>query len=47
MKGLSGKESYFLPFFPFFVDFLPAFFFAMDAVTSSWQSRLTVPKAAC
>jgi hypothetical protein len=48
--GLNGlKEgTYFLPFFPFFVLFLAAFFLAgMWTVTSSWQIRLTVPKAAC
>ena len=45
----SLKEgTYFLPFFAFFVLFLAAFFLAgMWTVTSSWQIRLTVPKAAC
>jgi hypothetical protein len=45
----SLKEgTYFLPFFAFFVLFFAAFFLAgMWTVTSSWQIRLTVPKAAC
>jgi hypothetical protein len=34
-------------FAAFFAAFLAAFFVAMVTVTSSWQIRLTVPKAAC